>query len=471
MNFSEKWIDWMLLCVKTVSYQFCLNGSLIGPVVPKRGLRQGDPLSPYLFLIYVEGLSNLLDQATANDTIHGCKISSTAPVISHLLFADDSFLFFRATAEETTRIKALLSKYDVSSGQSVNYQKSGIYFSANVGREKQSELSAILGVHNSIVNTKYLGLSSLVGRSKRQVFGYLKEKVTKRIQAWQKKPISRAGKTILVKNVLQEIPAYSMACFLMPRTLCHELEVMFNSYWWRTDSSSNRGLNWLSWGNMCMSKMKGGLGFRDLYGFNIALLSKNCWNFINNPHSLVSRVYKARYFANTHMLNAKKGQNPSFIWQGIMTAKSELAKGFRWVMGDGESIVATKDPWLRLKADFCVENSHIYEGRNEVVSAYIEQDTLKWNVPLITENFVSRDAQAILSIPIPQRSTRDRLVWSSSITGIYTAKEGYRFWQKQANDSHNIQQSRGWQKIWSLLIPHKIKIFIWRFCHNILPTR
>ncbi|KAL8099954.1 hypothetical protein AgCh_032277 [Apium graveolens] len=168
--------------------------------------------------------------------------------------------------------------------------------------------------------------------------------------------------------------------------------------------------------------MKGGLGFRDLYGFNIALLGKHCWNFINNPQSLVSRVYKERYFSNTTMLGAKKGQNPSFIWQGIMTAKTELQKGFRWIMGDGESINATKDPWLRLKADFCVENSHIYSGRDELVTAYIKQDTREWNIPLITEKFVSEDVQAILSVPIPQRRTRDRLVWSHSTTG---AKEGY----------------------------------------------
>ncbi|XP_074347086.1 uncharacterized protein LOC141685908 [Apium graveolens] len=214
--------------------------------------------------------------------------------------------------------------------------------------------------------------------------------------------------------------------------------------------------------------MKGGLGFRDLYGFNIALLGKHCWNFINNPQSLVSRVYKERYFSNTTMLGAKKGQNPSFIWQGIMTAKTELQKGFRWIMGDGESINATKDPWLRLKADFCVENSHIYSGRDELVTAYIKQDTREWNIPLITEKFVSEDVQAILSVPIPQRRTRDRLVWSHSTTG---AKEGYRFWQKQANVGINVLQSHGWQRIWKLLIPHKIKIFIWRFCRNILPVR
>lgn len=86
----------MLLCVKTISYQFCINGSLVGPIYPKRGLRQGDPLSPYLFMLCVEGMSNALDKGTEERVIHGCKISQTAPPISHLMFADDSFLFSEA---------------------------------------------------------------------------------------------------------------------------------------------------------------------------------------------------------------------------------------------------------------------------------------------------------------------------------------------------------------------------------------
>lgn len=84
----------MLLCVKIVSYNICVNGSMVGTVFPKCALRQGDPLSPYLFLICVEGLSIALDKAWDQGRIHGCQISPTAPIISHLLFADDSFLFF-----------------------------------------------------------------------------------------------------------------------------------------------------------------------------------------------------------------------------------------------------------------------------------------------------------------------------------------------------------------------------------------
>ena len=171
MGFCSKWIDWMILCVKTVTYNFCLNGDLVGPVVPNRGLRQGDPLSPYLFLLCVEGLSNMLDSASNNDSIHGCRISPLAPVISHLLFADDSFLFFKATLEETLVVKKLLNEYENLSGQSVNFSKSGVFFSSNVDQQKQQELREVLGVYNGIENTKYLGLPSLVGKSKKRVFG------------------------------------------------------------------------------------------------------------------------------------------------------------------------------------------------------------------------------------------------------------------------------------------------------------
>lgn len=166
MNFSNKWIEWMLLSVKTVSYQFCVNGSIIGPVFPKPGLRQGDPLSPNLFLICVEGLSNAPDKSGDKGSIHRCQISQSAPIISHPLFADDNFLFFRGTKEEAQAVKNILMAYKRSLGQSINYQKFRIYFSANIRRDKQIELSCILGVRNDISNTSYLRLPSLVGRSK-----------------------------------------------------------------------------------------------------------------------------------------------------------------------------------------------------------------------------------------------------------------------------------------------------------------
>lgn len=277
MRFDAKWISWVKLCVTTVQYMVFINGNYVGPINPSRGLRQGDPLSPYLFLLCVEGLSHSLTSAASNREINGCRISSTAPAITHLLFADDSLLFFKATVEESHAVKELLNSYALMSGQAVNYQKSGIFFSSNIRRDKQQSIQDILEVHTDLRNDKYLGLPSLVGRSRKAVFSFVKERVWKRVQGWNTKTLSRAGKSVMIKNVAQSIPSYCMSCFLLPKTLCQEIEKMLKGYWWKAGNSNNsKGIiRWLSWEKMCMAKDRGGLGFRSMYGFNLALLGKH----------------------------------------------------------------------------------------------------------------------------------------------------------------------------------------------------
>lgn len=112
MGFSDKWVRWMKLCVTIVQYNVCLNGNMAGPIIPRRGLKQGDPISPYLFLLCAEGLSKALEIKANSGEINGCRISSNAPAIIHLLFADDSFLFFQATEQEAITIKSVLNDYE-----------------------------------------------------------------------------------------------------------------------------------------------------------------------------------------------------------------------------------------------------------------------------------------------------------------------------------------------------------------------
>lgn len=189
MGFCSKWVQWIKMCVSTVKYSICFNGTNICLVLPKRGLRQGDPISPYLFLLCVEGLSRAIQSAESENAIHihGCKVSRTAPSITHLLFADDSFLFFRADHDETVKIKEILDKYELLSGQAVNYRKSGIFFSSNVRRDKQQKITDILGETSDLSTGNYLGLPSLVGGSKYSVFKFLKDRIWKRIHGWNAK--------------------------------------------------------------------------------------------------------------------------------------------------------------------------------------------------------------------------------------------------------------------------------------------
>lgn len=128
MGFSPQWVTWKVMCMEFVNYSVIVNSDRIGKTTPGRGLRQGDPLSPYVFLICAKGITTLLKKNEAGGDIHGIKVYRGAPILSHLLFADHCFLFSRATPTEASHIKKILSTYEVASIQSINMQKTKIYF-------------------------------------------------------------------------------------------------------------------------------------------------------------------------------------------------------------------------------------------------------------------------------------------------------------------------------------------------------
>ncbi|KAL4280079.1 hypothetical protein GQ457_03G012010 [Hibiscus cannabinus] len=129
MGFNEKWIELLMNCVTSVSYTIRVNGCISGYFRPSRGLRQGDPLSPYLFLLCTQGLSALLLKEQAAGRIVGVRASQRGPRVNHLLYADDCILFIKNSEREACRMKEVLKVYEKSSGQKVNVDKSAIYFS------------------------------------------------------------------------------------------------------------------------------------------------------------------------------------------------------------------------------------------------------------------------------------------------------------------------------------------------------
>lgn len=166
MGFAQRWVDWIMLCVSTVKYSVLVNDRVAGPIRPQRGLRQGCPLSPYLFILCSQGLSFLIENASRQEVLHGAKICRSSPVISHLLFANDSFFFFKASVAECEQMKIILNSFESASDQSINFDKSGAYFSRNVSTALRESLTDILGVSHPLNTRRYLGLPSLIGRKK-----------------------------------------------------------------------------------------------------------------------------------------------------------------------------------------------------------------------------------------------------------------------------------------------------------------
>lgn len=231
----------------------------IGPIYPSRGIRQGDPLSPYLFIICAEGLSSLLRKYEERNWLLGVKICRRAPVISHMLFADDSYLYCRADTNDATKVMEVLYKYEKASVQRINKEKSFILFSTNVIQYNMQGVCQLLQMNEATEHSTYLGLPNLIGRNKSALLGFLRDKVTTRVRSWDGKFVSRSGKETLIKSVAQTMPTYSMNVFLIPLEIVKDIEICLTKFWWNTSQPNKNNIHWMSWDRMTKHKKRGRL--------------------------------------------------------------------------------------------------------------------------------------------------------------------------------------------------------------------
>lgn len=263
--------------------------------------------------------------------------------IMYLLFADDSLLFFMASLEVADSVKKVLDIYCAMSGQSINLQKSNAYFSNRVSEGMRHRLCEKLEVQCGETNGKYLGLSFMIGRTKRQVFQYLEERVRKKVSGWKENYLTSTGKEVLIKSVLQVIPTCAMQCFLLPQIVCNTLTSIIRSFWWNS-SGKERSINWKSWNALCHFKRQGGLGFRNMCAFNLAMLAKQEWRLLQSPHSLAAKMMQAKYFPVRNFLTATLSSRPSFLWRSILAGREDIELGLQVRIGDGTSVNAWTDP-------------------------------------------------------------------------------------------------------------------------------
>jgi len=185
--------------------------------------------------------------------------------------------------------------YEDCSGQTINKDKSSIMFRKNTKAANKHHLMAGLDITTEARNDKYLGLPVYMGKSKAKTFMYLKERVWKRVQGWKEKLLSKAGKEILIKAIAQAIPTFAMSCFDLTKTLCDDISRIVCRYWWSQQEKENK-MHWLSWDLLSQRKKKGGLSFRDLHLFNLAMLARQGWRLLLNPESLCAQVLRAKYY-------------------------------------------------------------------------------------------------------------------------------------------------------------------------------
>uniref|UniRef100_A0A2N9EEZ1 Reverse transcriptase domain-containing protein n=1 Tax=Fagus sylvatica TaxID=28930 RepID=A0A2N9EEZ1_FAGSY len=213
-GFHDTFVNWVMQCVTTVSFSVLINGGKSKHFTPTRELRQGDPLSPYLFILFQEVLSKIIDREHAAGKIMGVAMNRGGTDFTHVMFADDIMLFAKASNREMKKVPD---------------------------------------------NANYLGAPLFSSRSRSKDFKYLQDKLEARLKGWRSKCLSWAGHCTLIKTVAQAIPTYTFSTFDVPNVICDKLDAATRRFWWNPKKENGRFLAWKSWDHLfspCMEALR-----------------------------------------------------------------------------------------------------------------------------------------------------------------------------------------------------------------------
>lgn len=466
LGFERRWVTWIMSCISSVTYSILLNGGQHGFIKPERGIRQGDPLSPFLFILCAEALVSTLNQAELDGKLNGIRLSAQGPSVHHLLFADDSLLLCKASCEEGAEIVKRLTLYGDASGQIINYAKSSIIFGAKVPQNLREDMQRMLGIEKEGGEGTYLGLPEYFSSSKGKLLGFIHDKMQGRLCGGGAKILSQGGKEIILKSVGMALPVFAMSCFKLPKDLCVKLSSIMIEFWWG-GSAEKRKIAWVAWKNQCKSKELGGMGFKDIEWFNQALLCKQARRIWFNPQSLLARVMKSRYFRNGDFLDCNIGTRPSYAWRSIMHGRELLKQGLLKKVGNG------LDTHVWYENGLLMETPRPPRYRTDEVDLTLKVSDLidgrygSWDAVRVRHLFVEKDANHILSMKPDHRKT-DAMVWGYSRDGQYNSQSGYKLLEHMQNNvnpdtpSFPPVERRLWSNIWKMKTLPKIRHFIWR---------
>ncbi|KAJ9541973.1 hypothetical protein OSB04_028479 [Centaurea solstitialis] len=463
-RFHPVLVKWIREMVSTVTFSVVVNGESHGFFPGKRGIRQGDPLSPYLFTLVMEGFSMIMKQCILEASSFGYHYGCQDLQLTHLCFADDLFVFTRGDVESVEILKKALDIFASKSGLAPNLQKSDAFF-GNVAPDVRNAILNCLPFRPGVFPIRYLGVPLSPVSLRPSDFGHLVTKVKLRIQNWKSKFLSFGGRKQLIISVLQSLQLYWMAVFLIPSGVVHEIEKLCRDFLWAQGDSS-KGKCKIAWNMVCRPVHCGGLGFRRLSLWNRALLARNIWAIITNRDCWWVSWVKTFAFRHAFFWTVKKTTRWSWVLSKIMSIRSDIRHLVTVRIGDGESTNAWEDNWLPCGhlASFIPYRLVHSTGftADATVSNLVDDFHDSWPNDWCTRFPVL----ASTDLPVLTHGTPDVYCWDVMRNGHgrFSVRDAY------VSFENVLPTVPWWQSVWFKGHIPKHSFCLWTACLNRLPT-
>lgn len=322
-QFPPVFISWIQQCITTTSFSINVNGDLCGYFNGTQGVRQGDPISPYLFVIAMEVFGRLLEQKYEAGSI-GYHPKGRNPKISHLAFADDVMVFFDSSYASLTELNTTLETFHRLSGLEMNRDKSALY-TAGTDESKQENLET-LGFTKGSFPFRYLGLPLTHKKLKKSEYSPLLDSISSRFNHWTTKMLSFAGRLQLISSVICSTVNFWISAFMLPKACLKQIESMCNHFLWSGDIAKKHGVK-VAWSTVCQPKVEGGLGLRNFSIWNKTLALKLIWLLFSKSDSLWVAWMRHHNLRDYSFWSAPNSATGSWIWKSLLSLRP-LAQRF-----------------------------------------------------------------------------------------------------------------------------------------------
>ena len=344
-GFSDRWCKWAECTITTNKVALPLNGNLTRRIKTRQGLKQGDPLSLFFFILVTDVLNQILRLAVRNGLVTGIGSPSITGNITCLQYANDTIILSDANYQHIQHLKFMLYTFEILSGLKINFDKSALY-AIELLQDPIKHYTMMLGCKPATMPTSYLGFPLSTTPLKASDWSFLTEKIDKKLSAWKDKLLSLGGRLALVNLVLSALPTYWMSTYLLPTSVINTIDKWRRKFLWRGDKQCKRGHCLASWDTICKLKRYGGLGILNLSLHNKCLL-KRWWRYANEPLEtwrmlIYNEHYRDRIDQNEPI---PRSVQASQVWKSVAKVRPLFNAYIKSIIGDGKRTLLWSDRW------------------------------------------------------------------------------------------------------------------------------